>query len=201
MKISGIYKIQSLIKPERIYIGSAINIASRWCQHLSKLKKGNHASKKLQNHFNKYGKNDLMFSILFGCAKDNLISTEQFFIDAHKPWFNIRLKAESNLGIVFSDETKKIMSESKKGNKNFLGKHHSEETKLKMSKRHIGKTHTKECRVKMGENHRGVGRGLLHLQYLKENIDKKSQTELAKELNISQSTISKIFKNENKKAI
>jgi len=26
MKISGIYKIQSAVKPERIYIGSAVNL-------------------------------------------------------------------------------------------------------------------------------------------------------------------------------
>ncbi len=28
--ISGVYKIQSKIKPERIYIGSSVNINSRW---------------------------------------------------------------------------------------------------------------------------------------------------------------------------
>jgi hypothetical protein len=36
-KISSIYQIQSKIKPERIYIGSAVNIKHRWGIHLSDL--------------------------------------------------------------------------------------------------------------------------------------------------------------------
>jgi hypothetical protein len=38
MKISGIYKIQSIVKPERIYIGSANNINKRRTNHLHKWK-------------------------------------------------------------------------------------------------------------------------------------------------------------------
>jgi predicted DNA-binding protein (MmcQ/YjbR family) len=55
----GIYKIQSVIKPERIYIGSAKNIRIRWNIHTSNLKLNRHENKKLQNHYNKYGVNDL----------------------------------------------------------------------------------------------------------------------------------------------
>jgi GIY-YIG catalytic domain. len=64
MNTSGIYKIESKLKPERIYIGSAINIGQRWRVHLSDLRKQKHHSKKLQNHYNKYGEVDLSFSIL-----------------------------------------------------------------------------------------------------------------------------------------
>ena len=70
-KVSGIYKIQSIIKPERIYIGSAVNICDRWRCHLKDLKNGNHGNGKLQNHFNKYGEIDLQFSILLGCEKQD----------------------------------------------------------------------------------------------------------------------------------
>lgn len=56
MKISGIYKIQSKVKPERIYIGSAVNIRHRRNQHFSSLSLNNHHNKKLQYHYNKYGK-------------------------------------------------------------------------------------------------------------------------------------------------
>jgi hypothetical protein len=54
MNISGIYKIQSIINPERVYIGSAISIRNRWCTHKSELKGNKHHSPKLQNHYNKY---------------------------------------------------------------------------------------------------------------------------------------------------
>lgn len=99
MKISGIYKIQSIIKTERCYIGSAKSIHNRWLVHLNDLKKGVHHSKKLQRHFNKYGKSDLVFSVIIGCDQDDLISTEQFFIDSIKPYFNNSMTAGSNLGL------------------------------------------------------------------------------------------------------
>ena len=53
MKISGIYKIQSKLKPDRIYIGSAVNIRTRWNVHLCNLRNSMHHSKKLQRHFDK----------------------------------------------------------------------------------------------------------------------------------------------------
>ena len=52
---SGIYKIQSKCKPDRIYIGSAINIEGRKRAHFSRLKHGYHHSIKLQRHYDKYG--------------------------------------------------------------------------------------------------------------------------------------------------
>lgn len=115
MKISGIYKIQSIINPERCYIGSAINITQRWCVHLGSLKNKKHHSKKLQRHYDKYGKNDLIFSILIGCDKLDLITTEQFFIDSYNPYFNNCKTAGSMLGFKFSEETKLKQSISKKG--------------------------------------------------------------------------------------
>lgn len=52
---SGIYQIQSKIKPERIYIGSTINVKKRESIHLGNLKRNKHHSHKLQRHYNKFG--------------------------------------------------------------------------------------------------------------------------------------------------
>jgi group I intron endonuclease len=71
--MSGIYKIESLSIPERCYIGSAVNVAGRWCRHVFDLKNDNHCNKKLQNHYNKYGKNDLIFSVIINCNREDLI--------------------------------------------------------------------------------------------------------------------------------
>jgi group I intron endonuclease len=136
MKISGIYQIQSKIKSERIYIGSAIDIMQRWNVHLCDLKHNRH-NPKLQRHFNKYGESDLVFSILLGCAKEYLIANEQFFIDSYKPYFNICPIAGSSLGIKFSDESKVKMSKCKIGNKYGLGKN-------KGNKNALGHKHTQE---------------------------------------------------------
>jgi len=78
--MTGIYQIQSKCKPERIYIGSAVSIKSRKNCHLWELAKQRHKNKKLQRHYNKYGRNDLEFTVLTGCNKEELIKTEQFFI-------------------------------------------------------------------------------------------------------------------------
>lgn len=114
-KISGIYKIQSFIKPERCYIGSGVNIQRRWFEHLTSLKRNKHYSSKLQRHYNKYGRNDLIFSILIGCDKEDLIVTEQYFIDCCKPYFNTCIKAYSCFGRKHSEKTKEKIRQKKIG--------------------------------------------------------------------------------------
>lgn len=131
MKISGIYKIESKLKPERIYIGSTININIRWNKHLTDLKKNRHHSIKLQNHYNKYGESDLRFSILVECEKENLLKIEQEFIDSYKPYLNICPIAGNCTGI-----------------------HRSEKEKQKCR----SYRHTKEARRKISEA--GMGRGI-----------------------------------------
>lgn len=163
--LSGVYKIKSKIKPDRIYIGSSNDILQRWNRHLCNLKHNKHSSKKLQNHYNKYGKQDLLFSILFVC-NDDLIECEQFFMDSYKPWFNNVLTAGSNRGHKFNADYGERISKNQKGripwNKGLTketdirvkintenagltrrgqpssmkGKHHTEETKNKLRKPH-----------------------------------------------------------------
>lgn len=96
MIICGVYMIKSVKNPKRYYIGSSIDIKQRWRCHLADLRKNVHHSIKLQRHFNKYGKEDLIFTILMGCDKEYLIKNEQYFIDALKPYFNGSLLAQTN---------------------------------------------------------------------------------------------------------
>lgn len=153
MIISGIYKIQSKINPKRVYIGSSFNIHKRWQVHLNNLKHNNHHSIKLQRHFNKYGKNDLVFSIIIGCDKEDLITTEQFYLDGYRPYFNNCLIANSRLGIKASKETKNKLSQAHKG---MSGLHHSEETKKKMSEAwKKRKPVSEETKLKMSKAQKG----------------------------------------------
>jgi len=145
MKACGIYKIQSRHKPERIYIGSSVDIKSRWRIHRSDLKYNRHGNPKLLRHCLKYGIRDLLFSILITCDELELLDQEQFFIDAYNPWFNVRNTAKSNLGLKhseeakvkmrhpLSEETKRRMSLARMGNKNMQGKHHTKEWRKKHS--------------------------------------------------------------------
>lgn len=143
MKISGIYKIESKIKPERIYIGSAVNIDHRWNIHLFDLRRNKHHSLKLQRHYNRHGESDFQFSILLGCEKKDLIDNEQFFIDSLIPYFNICKIAGSSLGIKRSEEYKRNSSESRKGKKQ------SEETIQKRVNKMIGHEVSLETREKL----------------------------------------------------
>ena len=105
MKISAIYKIQSKIKPNRFYIGSAININHRRDCHLHDLRNNKH-NNKLQRHYNKYKESDLEFLIIEPCLPEFLTTREQYYIDTLKPYFNILPVAGSSLGYKHTEETK-----------------------------------------------------------------------------------------------
>ena len=51
---SGIYQIKNLVN-EKIYVGSAINLYQRKCEHFSDLRKNIHDNPHLQSSYNKYG--------------------------------------------------------------------------------------------------------------------------------------------------
>ena len=118
----GVYIIKSTIKPNRVYVGSSINIIKRWKNHLSSLRYNKHKSKKLQNHYNKYGLEDLQFSIILECEIDILIKNEQYYLDLYCPYFNTCKIAGNTLGYKHSKDTRAKMKKPK-----------SEEHKKKLS--------------------------------------------------------------------
>lgn len=167
MQISGIYKIQSKIKPERIYIGSSCNIPSRWKQHIGQLRREAHHSLKLQRHYLKHGESDLLFSVLLVCDESDLIKIEQYFIDSYKPYFNNSPLAGSTKGIKHTQEARANMSKGQKGhvpwNKGKRGvQKFTDETRSKMSLSHIGNKSalgnklSKEVCDKMSLAHKGM---------------------------------------------
>lgn len=148
----GIYKIESKLFPDRIYIGSAFNIMKRWRIHKQDLNNNKHHSVKLQNHYNKYGKDDLEFKVLYFCQRDELINAEQFFIDKCQPHFNICKIAGSNAGIKHSKETVEKNRQSKLGKK--LGPA-SEERKQKLREWNLGRKMSDEAKKHMSEARKG----------------------------------------------
>ncbi|HCT86128.1 MAG TPA: hypothetical protein DF296_13135 [Candidatus Margulisbacteria bacterium] len=159
MKISGIYQIQSKIKPERIYIGSGVDIRRRWNDHKNKLRKNKHGNSKLQNHYNKYGESDLQFSVLLGCEKENLIVNEQFFFDTYPIYFNECLKANSPFGRRMSKESKEKISKANKGHRGIWGYKHTEEARLRIGKFQKGRIRTV---IEMESLHKGINKGFKH---------------------------------------
>jgi group I intron endonuclease len=162
MNIPGIYKIQSIVKQERFYIGSSLNLEYRWKCHLIELKNNHHHSKKLQRHFNKYGESDLIFIVVEPCFPQFLLQREQYYIDILKPFFNICLVAVSRLGTKDSPkriEEKRILMIGNAysiGNQNTKGKHWKvgKEGRNNMSKGKIGKHHSEQHKQNMRHPHR-----------------------------------------------
>lgn len=107
---SGIYQI-TLKEDGRSYIGSALNIESRWKQHRDN-------SKRLKNvqviarAIAKYGVDAFSWTILEECPIDNLLEREQYWLDTIRPFtdegrgFNVRKVADSNIGIKRSIESR-----------------------------------------------------------------------------------------------
>lgn len=146
MKISAVYKIQSKIKPERFYIGSGKNIRSRWSEHLNDLKKNQHHSVKLQRHYNKYGKDDLVFMIIEPCLPEFLLVREDAYFNP-LPYFNIAKFAASP----------------------FKGRKHKPESIAKFVAKNTGKKRTPEQNKEQSERKKGVVFSEVHRKHISES--------------------------------
>jgi group I intron endonuclease len=102
--------------------------------------------------------------------------------DSQKNGYNTTSGGDGTREINWSKETRELWSKQRTGTK------HSLETRKKQSDAKIGKV------TWMFNNLNSRKLTNDQYSYIKNNIDIKSQTELAKELNIHQSTISKLIK-------
>ena len=115
--ISGVYAITNKVN-KKVYVGSSVNIPSRFRGHKKTLENGTHYNAKLQRAFVKYGIESFDFTILElvdSPNKEKLIEAEQRWInlfDAVKNGYNILPNAYSHLGAKRSDETKAKLSQS-----------------------------------------------------------------------------------------
>lgn len=142
---TGVYQILNKANGYK-YIGSASSsFNQRFRQHRHGLVNNKHYNKKLQNSYNKYGKDLFEFSILQYCPPELCIKKEQWFIDSEKPNFNISQVAGSCLGVKHTEEQK--IANSKRN----LGKKMSDETKLKISLSNKGKEGRKG--IKLSKEH------------------------------------------------
>jgi len=139
-QISAIYVITNTVTND-MYIGSALNPKKRWYNHITTLEKNKNSSTLLQRNYNKYGKENFTFDIIeIVKDKNKLIEREQVWIDFFNPKLNILKIAGSRLGSKHSEETKKKMSESRKGlNTWTTGRKFSQELKDKLSQIRKGK--------------------------------------------------------------
>lgn len=115
---SGIYLIHNNINGKQ-YIGSAIDLSKRLATYYfpSRLSDNRYISKSIL----KYGHSNFSVVILdiLGTTnlhtKTDILNKEQYYIDLYKPVFNLNPTAGSSLGFKHSEESKKLISEFRKG--------------------------------------------------------------------------------------
>ena len=173
---TGIYQIVDLANGKR-YIGSSVHLKNRKRIHFFHLSENKHHNQYLQKAYNKYDKENFEFEILLYCSKKDLIFYEQRAINAYcfKDIYNIREKAESNLGFKHTKESKGKISEAVSGEKHPLygkkiifseehkenmrksskGKKLSERTKEKLRQANLGKKLSEEHKRKISIAHKG----------------------------------------------
>jgi group I intron endonuclease len=146
----GIYKITS--PKNRVYIGQSVNIEKRLRRYvvMSVKTKG---QTKVWRSLVKYGPENHKYEIIEECEIGELNIRERFWqehYDSVENGLNCRYTKTNDKSGKLSKETLKRMSESQKGNQNWLGKKHSDETKEKIRKKAIGRKHSDEVNKRKG---------------------------------------------------
>lgn len=186
---SGIYMIKN-VYDKKVYIGSAKNLVCRLSIHRHLLNNNKHHSLYLQRAWNKYGENVFIFGVI-EVVKDinTLIDIEQKYIDKYKSsnneyGYNICPLAKSNLG---SKHQKGIEDKKRRmlgvGN-NFYNKKHTINSRY-----FIGKNNY--CRKLENSQIKNIKDMWLSGKY--------SQSEIAKQFNISAPYVSRIINNKRRK--
>lgn len=187
---TGVYKIINLIT-EKVYVGSAVDIERRWCEHKRGLNYNRHHSHKLQNSANKHGIENFIFELIEECDKELLIEREQYWMDllcSVVNGYNVAPTAGNCLGRVHSEKSKIKMSnywkEYWKTHDNFnKGKTQetSKETRDKLSKAFKGRSYEElygpEKAREMREKRRLSALGKKHSDETKKKLSEKAKKE------------------------
>lgn len=142
----GIYKITNT-ENGKIYIGQSIDISHRKACHEYDLKNNRHKNVYLQRSYNKNPK-AFKFEIICYCEEEDLNDLEIYYIKKynsadHKYGYNLDFGGNSKGRK--SEETKRKMSDAKKGNKAMMGIKLSDEWKKHLSE---AQPHKKKIRCK-----------------------------------------------------
>lgn len=159
-----IYKITNKVTG-KFYIGSTKDHKKRFSTHRRLLLTNKHHNRKLQNSFNKHGKDSFVYEIILTVLQDDsLLEFEQYFIDSLCPYYNIALSSSSPmLGRKHTEETiikiKEELATRPKGelHPNY-GRRWTEEQKQHFVKIKTGTKRTEETKRKMSETSKRLNR-------------------------------------------
>lgn len=121
--MKGIYKICIL---DKCYVGkdSSIHKNNRLTNHLRDLNNNRHWNKELQEDYNKFGEDNLTYSVLEShenITEDEIYEREKYYIkllNTYNEGYNKTLGGVGGSGIIFSEEHLRYRSESRTGELN-----------------------------------------------------------------------------------
>lgn len=155
--VSAVYKITNE-QNGKVYIGGSSRLRDRRQQHKWNLQHGVHSNKAMQEDYNNYP-DSFRFDVIEYCSEEDLVDLERKYIaeyDAMNPAHGYNRESGGNADKTISDETKMIWSDQRKGEGAAMyGKHHTEETRKKISEHRKGIRNPEESIRRMAETKRG----------------------------------------------
>ena len=173
-KICGIYKITS--PSGMIYIGQSRDIERRIIEYRKIRCK---SQQKLCYSIIKYGWDSHTFELIHECQEIELNELEQHYIkqfDTFNTEHGLNLTSGGDT-FKLSDETRLKISKSSMGNTKWVGRKHSDESKLKMSITRKGRKASDESKLKMSITRKGRKAwnvGIKHSDETKEKMRKSA---------------------------
>lgn len=150
----GVYAIRH-VASGKMYIGSAFNIFRRWREHRSRLSRGKHENRYLQNAWDKHGPDAFVFEVLQVIeGQADTLRAEQESLDHFRPWrriagYNIgRVAGAAMVGRRHSAKSRARIAAA------LTGRPVSAETRAKLSASNTGYKHSPEALAKMSEHNR-----------------------------------------------
>lgn len=117
----GIYEIKNRING-KVYVGQSIHIEERIKRHQRELKAGIHHNHHLQRSYNKYGKENFEYIILYQAQQDeDLDELEKQYIEKENAFtngYNATKGGAGDLGMIVTDEFREKMRQLVMGEKN-----------------------------------------------------------------------------------
>jgi group I intron endonuclease len=194
----GIYKITN--PKNRVYIGQSIDIQKRFNTYKKEFGIG---QTKLKNSLLKYGIENHNFEVVTECLVSELNELERYYQEIYNCINNglncVYVNCDSRSGKV-SEETRLKMVKAQTGNKKWLGKKHTKETKIKISKALKGIKRSKEYCNARSERMKGKHTGMISpstkiVLDLSNGIFYDSLVQASKSYNIKYCTLKKYVSN------
>lgn len=177
-KTGKVYKITS--PSGKVYIGSTRDeIKKRWKNYNSKSCK---KQIKIYNSIQKYGIKKHIFEVIWEGNINEMFKMERIFGDKYevlgKNGLNLKLPGYDDVPIIFSEETKKKMSYSRRGEKHHnYGKKASDETRKNMSE-----SRKKEKNHRFGKHITNEHKEILRISKLGKKLSEETKKKISNAL-------------------